>query len=469
MLMASAILLVLVNTWIASHALATLFSAQRWLTHTLEVLTEAEQLNLQMSSANSQARAYLLTSDPQFQERFDATTAAIHNGIDKVARLTADSTSQPARIAYLRKRVSLKLGAIDAAMAMSRGNSGGRLDPSVLYAAIAESPDGGPSPKYVVSQIEAEENRLMVQRAEEATVARRNVVLTFSIASVFDFVLLLAAFRYLIRAKNEERAAQVSAATIAGLNSELSSLNADLEARVVQRTRELEVSNKELEAFSYSVSHDLRAPLRTIDGFSLALEEDFADKLNEEGLDYIKRVRNGVQRMGSLIDALLQLSRVTRGDVTREHIDMSSLATLVFNEIQGPAPVRPVAFVCQPDVFAEADRGMMRVTFENLIGNAYKFTSKTDNGRIEFGCNMESGRAVYFIRDNGAGFDMQYVDRLFTAFQRLHGDREFKGSGIGLATVSRVVRRHHGDIRAEGAVGQGATFYFTLDAPSTRA
>ena len=467
-LMIAAIVLVLVNSWLASRAIGTLFSAHTWLTHTLEVLTQTEAMNLQLSGANSQARAYMLTGDPQFQERYEKATVAVQAGIDKVGALTSDNASQRERIAYLRKRISVRLGAIDAAMSMRRGNNG-KLEPAVLYAAISDSPDGGPSPKYVITQIEAEEQRLMAQRTEDDTAARHNVVVTVSLASIFDLVLLLVAFRYLIRAKDEERAAQASAATIAVLNAELSSLNSDLEARVAQRTRELEVSNKELEAFSYSVSHDLRAPLRTIDGFSLALEEDFADKLNEDGRDYIKRVRNGVQRMGSLIDALLQLSRVTRGEVTRERVDMSSLATLVFNEIGGLAPERPVTFVCQPGIFAEADRGMMRVTFENLIGNAYKFTSKTEGGRIEFGCfigdtGRENGHAVYFIRDNGAGFDMQYVDRLFTAFQRLHGDRDFKGSGIGLATVSRVIRRHHGDIRAEGAVGQGATFYFTLEA-----
>ena len=463
-LMAAAVLLVLVNTWIASHALATLFSAQHWLTHTLEVLTAAEDMNLQMSGANNQARAFLLTDDPQFQQRYEKSAAAVHAGMDRVGALTSDNASQRARIAYLRQRVSIKLGAIDAAMSMSHGNEGGRLNPGILYGAISDSPDGGPSPKYVITQIEEEEQRLMAQRTVESTAARRNVVLTFAVASVFDLILVLLAFRYLIRAKDDEHRAQASSATIAALNGELHNLNADLEARVAQRTRELEVSNKELEAFSYSVSHDLRAPLRTIDGFSLALEEDFADKLNEEGVDYIKRVRNGVQRMGSLIDALLQLSRVTRGEVVRERVDMTSLATLVFNEVQGTNPDRVVTFIAQPDVFAEADRGLMRVTFENLIGNAYKFTSKTADARIEFGCSSENGHAVYFIRDNGAGFDMQYVDRLFTAFQRLHGDRDFKGSGIGLATVSRVVRRHHGDIRAESVVGQGATFYFTLEA-----
>jgi len=196
------------------------------------------------------------------------------------------------------------------------------------------------------------------------------------------------------------------------------------------------------------------------------LLEDFSDKLNEEGRDYIGRVRNGVQRMGTLIDALLQLSRVTRTEVQRERMDLSQLATLVFNELQAATPERDVLFLALPGVLVEADPRLVRIALENLIGNAYKFTSRTEGGRIEFGSmagrDQHAGHTVYFIRDNGAGFDMHYVDRLFTAFQRLHGDRDFKGSGIGLATVSRIIRRHHGTIWAESELGHGATFYFTL-------
>ncbi len=225
---------------------------------------------------------------------------------------------------------------------------------------------------------------------------------------------------------------------------------------------------KELEAFSYSVSHDLRAPLRTIDGFSLALEEDFAENLDAKGRDYILRVRNGVQRMGMLIDSLLQLSRVTRSDVQRERVDLSQLATLVFREIQTGEPDREVTWIAQPGVIAEADPRLMRIAFENLIGNAWKFTARTPDAAVTFGSSPENDKTVYFVRDNGAGFDMTYVDRLFTAFQRLHGERDFKGSGIGLATVSRIIRRHHGSIWAEGEPWQGSHILFHADCLSSR-
>lgn len=168
--------------------------------------------------------------------------------------------------------------------------------------------------------------------------------------------------------------------------------------------------------------------------------------------------------MGTLIDSLLQLSRVTRSDVQRERIDLSQLATLVFREIQAGDPEHEVNWIAQPGVMVEADPRLMRIAFENLIGNAWKFTARTPGATVTFGSAPQNGKIVYFLRDNGAGFEMQYVDRLFTAFQRLHGEREFKGSGIGLATVSRIIRRHHGSIWAEGEPGKGATFFFTLTA-----
>jgi light-regulated signal transduction histidine kinase (bacteriophytochrome) len=242
--------------------------------------------------------------------------------------------------------------------------------------------------------------------------------------------------------------------------AEVQKLNAELEQRVQLRTAELAASNRELEAFSYSVSHDLRAPLRSVDGFSLALEEDFADAIDEEGRDYIRRIRAGVQKMGQLIDALLQLSRITRADLSREQVNISDLAADVARDLRGENPDRNLVFRIQPGLETDADPRLLRVALENLLGNAVKFTARKPEATIEFGRSPETGE--FFVRDNGAGFDMQYEDKLFHAFQRLHGDRDFKGSGIGLATVSRVIQRHHGEMRAEGAVDQGATFWFTL-------
>lgn len=243
-------------------------------------------------------------------------------------------------------------------------------------------------------------------------------------------------------------------------SAEVRRLNTELENRVRQRTTELEVTNKELEAFSYSVSHDLRAPLRTIDGFSLALEEDYRQKLDETAQDYLRRIRNGVQRMGMLIDSLLQLSRITRAEIVKESVNLSEIAQEVSAELLAQTSDRTIHFTIEPNLHAVGDARLLRVAFENLFGNAVKFTANVPVAEIEFGQEKQTGE--FYVRDNGAGFDMQYAHKLFTAFQRLHGDREFKGSGIGLATVARVVRRHHGDIAAQGEVGKGATFRFTL-------
>ncbi|HZC19561.1 MAG TPA: CHASE domain-containing protein, partial [Rubrobacteraceae bacterium] len=229
---------------------------------------------------------------------------------------------------------------------------------------------------------------------------------------------------------------------------------------------ELEATNRELEAFSYSVSHDLRAPLRSIDGFSQILLEDYADELDEDGQDYLGRVRAATQRMGRLIDDLLSLSRVTRGTMNRERVNLSALAEEVAEGLREARPERAVMFSAQKGLEVWGDPRLLRVALENLIGNAWKFTEKEPEAQIEFGVDEELSRRgripVYYVRDNGAGFEMAYADKLFGAFQRLHGPEEFEGTGIGLATVQRVVRRHGGRIWAEGEVGRGATFYFTL-------
>ena len=230
--------------------------------------------------------------------------------------------------------------------------------------------------------------------------------------------------------------------------------------------RELEGTNRELEAFSYSVSHDLRAPLRTIDGFSQILQEDYEDTLDDEGLDYLGRVRAASKHMATLIDDLLDLSRVGRRPLRREPVDLSRLAAGIIEEFRASQPGREVEFVVEEHLMAWGDMSLLKVALENLLGNAWKFTAREPEARIEFGAEQKPGPGflapVYYVRDNGAGFDQAYSDRLFGAFQRLHGQEEFEGTGIGLATVARIVHRHGGRVWAEGRVGEGATFYFTL-------
>jgi PAS domain S-box-containing protein len=232
--------------------------------------------------------------------------------------------------------------------------------------------------------------------------------------------------------------------------------------RLVRDNAELDSLNKELESFSYSVSHDLRAPLRAIDGFSQALLEDYADRLDAGGRDYLARVRNAAQRMGMLIDDLLKLARVTRSEVNRDDVDMAALARDIAAGLQESAPQRAAEIRVADGLNAHADARLLRIALENLIGNAWKFTAQQTPARIELGETWLNGERTYFVRDNGVGFDMAYTGRLFGAFQRLHQDGQFPGTGIGLATVQRIIRRHGGRVWAEAEVGKGATFYFTI-------
>ncbi|BAY66250.1 GAF sensor signal transduction histidine kinase [Calothrix brevissima NIES-22] len=237
------------------------------------------------------------------------------------------------------------------------------------------------------------------------------------------------------------------------------SLNQGLQRAIV----ELQAVNKELEAFSYSVSHDLRAPLRSIDGFSQALLEDYQDQIDDTGKDYLQRIRSATQRMGQLIDDLLNLSRLMRSDMQLETVDLSLLARRIGTELQESHPERQVELIVQPGLTAQGDSRLLQMLLTNLLDNAWKFTSKHDRAKIEFGAIIpETGIPVYFVRDDGAGFNMAYTNKLFSPFQRLHRVDEFPGTGIGLAIVQRIVHRHGGRVWAEGLVEQGATFYLTL-------
>ncbi|MGQ9861983.1 MAG: PAS domain-containing sensor histidine kinase [Thiobacillaceae bacterium] len=234
------------------------------------------------------------------------------------------------------------------------------------------------------------------------------------------------------------------------------------ERQLLQRSDELADANRELEAFSYSVSHDLRAPLRAIDGFSQALQEDYGEHLDASGRDYLRRVRNAAQRMATLIDDLLELSRVSRSPLQPATVDLSRMAAEILAELQEQQPERNVAISIQPGLTAWGDPGLLRTALENLLGNAWKYTGRTAAARIEVGSEHTEAGNVFHVRDNGAGFDMRYADKLFGAFQRLHHPSEFEGTGIGLATVQRIIHRHGGRIWAQAIPGEGACFMFTL-------
>ncbi|GEM_PF-2122977 len=279
----------------------------------------------------------------------------------------------------------------------------------------------------------------------------------YAAASVLGLAMALGLLSLVLRSQVRARTADLSAA-----NEELQRHRDHLEELVEDRTAELAAANKELESFAYSVSHDLRAPLRAIDGFSDALLEDHGADLDETGTDYLRRVRAACERMRRMVEDMLVLSRATKGMLHREDIDLSAMAEEIGVELREAFPGRNVVLRVQPGIHAHADPRFVRVLLQNLLGNAWKFTAQEPAPRVEVGCAQEQSKDVFFVRDNGIGFDMRYSDEMFGAFRRLDNAAQRPGSGIGLATVQRIVHRHGGRIWAEGRPGEGATFYFTI-------
>jgi K+-sensing histidine kinase KdpD len=254
--------------------------------------------------------------------------------------------------------------------------------------------------------------------------------------------------------------------------NELEKVNSELTEDVAQRRKaeealrkfasQVEAANKEMEAFSYSVSHDLRTPLRSLDGFAHMVLEDYEDKLDETGKDYLRRIKQSSEHMSGLIDDMLRLSRIGRADMCRNKVDLSAAAISIAEDLKHSAPNRQAEFKISPGIMADGDENLLSIALTNLLENAWKYTRNCPKTLIEMGEVQKDGKKEYFIKDNGTGFDMQYAARLFEPFQRLHSDKEYEGSGIGLAIVQRIIRRHEGEIRAESEPGKGATFYFTL-------
>ncbi len=463
-LLLAAVLIVALNAWFAFRSIDVLLEGEHWVQHTWQVINQVESIMSSVKDAETGNRGFLITDDDDYLAPYTSALEELPVEVGRLKSMTADNPSQREMITQFQAVMDERLSLLQQGINLRRSGRADSLHALVVSGTGKVQMD---HLRQIADTMESEERRLLTQRVAATKVSSRRTRETVGIASFIDFLLVILMFRYfarerIMRIKSEQDGERLAIARAeADANAaEVQALNVTLEERVRQRTVELETTNRELEAFSYSVSHDLRAPLRTIDGFSLALEEDYAEAVDAVGKDYIKRVRSGVQRMGELIDALLQLSRITRATITREPFDLSALATAVVAELQVQNPGQQIVFHVEPDLTADADPKLLQVALENLLNNAVKFSSKVPESIVEFGWDAE--KSAWFVRDNGAGFDMYYAEKLFNAFNRLHGDKDFKGSGIGLATVARVIRRHHGRIWADSVVGHGATFWFTL-------
>jgi len=464
MLLLAATIVVVVNAAFAFHAVNELLASEGWVEHTWRVINQTELIMGSAKDAETGNRGYLVTGDEAYLQPYNQALHDLPIEIATFRSLTSDNPDQLQRISQMEAVLDQRLALLKEGNDLRAAGSSDAVHSFVVNGTGKLQMD---HLRSLADDMEGEERRLLAERTVDAQSDGTRAHYTVVVASGLDFLLIVFMFRYLSKERSLRIAGDITAhnlavsrAELVQRNDEINALNTTLEQRVQLRTAELEATNRELEAFSYSVSHDLRAPLRTIDGFSLALEEDYAKAVDDTGRDYIRRVRNGVQRMGGLIDALLQLSRISRAEITRQTFDISDLATSVAAGLRDENPGRDITFNIQPGLLARADPKLTQVALENLLGNAVKFSSKKPVSIVDFGWDPE--KKAWFVRDNGAGFDMFYAGKLFNAFNRLHGDKDFKGSGIGLATVSRVVRRHHGDISADSVIDHGATFWFTL-------
>ena len=463
-LLGAGVLVVLLNALFAFQSVENLRQNQAWVEHTWQVIYQVERILTSEKDAETGFRGFLISDNTAYFSPYLTAQRDLPGELDEFGRLTADNPRQQARLVEMHALLDERMSLLKQEIELRRSGN------SDLARIMAESEAGKAQIEHLRrlgDEMETEERQLLEGRTATARASVWRARLTIVFSSLLDLLMIGLISVHFVRERGRRIESELQAVRLDAARAqaeanaeEVRVLNATLEERVRQRTVELETTNKELEAFSYSVSHDLRAPLRTIDGFSLALAEDYSDVVDDTGRDYIGRVRTGVQRMGMLIDALLQLSRITRAEIVREPFNLSDLARQVASNLKDENPGRDLEFQVEDGLRADADPKLIQVALENLLGNAAKFTGKVEHAVVKFG--WDPAQAAWCVADNGAGFDMHYASKLFNAFNRLHGDKDYKGSGIGLATVARVVRRHGGRIWADSVVEHGATFWFTL-------
>ena len=427
----------------------------RWVDHTHTVIETIVTLSGHLAEAQNAERGHLLTGDPDDLAAAGAAVRGVQLAEQQLRTLTCDNPRQQKRLDRLAPLMQAMLADIES-NAKPPANP---VAPDRIVAALRGGDAAMARIQRILIDLLAEEHRLLVFREDAMAAGIRAKRIIQVTGAAISLALLGFAFVALRREIGRRIEADVA---LRASEAATRQLNDDLEQRVHARTAELEASNRALESFSYSVAHDLRTPLRGLSGFSEILLEEYRDKLDADGVDALDEIYNNSRKMGILIDALLSLSRVSRSELRSGRVDLSALVRSVAGELEAAEPRVDFELVVQDNIEARLDPQLARTLVENLIGNAWKFTSKTAASRIEFGTRDTDGQPSFFVRDNGAGFDTAHAAKLFVPFHRLHTVAEFPGTGIGLSTAQRIVARFGGRIWADGQVDQGATFYFTL-------
>lgn len=416
--------------------------------HSDEVLNYAAKSLQWVIDSETGFRGYIITNNVTYLEPWKKASANFESSARNLLNAVRDNPMQVKDLENIRELYNSWLENANSTLAYRKKFNSTSTDYMIKKRKIYM--DGIRSGFDQFNERERELRNTRWHKAEETS--KEAILIIIGLGVFLGFVLSSISLMQLRRlSKNYTRAFD-----------SLSAATEHLEETVAQRTHELVLVNKELEAFSYSVSHDLRAPLRGIDGFSQILADDYGDKLDGDALKYLGFIRSGVQKMGILIDDLINLSRLTRTEFKKDNVDLAILTEEIMQEFRVSEPDRKVAFTNFLPQKIDADKGLLRAALHNLISNALKYSRKKDIAHIELGQSFKDGKVTYFVRDNGVGFDMRYYDKLFQPFQRLHPKDQFDGTGIGLATVARIIRRHNGVIWAESEVGLGSTFYFTL-------
>jgi signal transduction histidine kinase len=417
----------------------------QWVVHTYQVLGTLSEISTRLNEAESQQRAYLITTDNRYLQWRDRVFSEIRGNVGELSELTADNPIQRQRIPDLEQKIATRLETMEGTRRLRDMQGIEAVQQRILSGVGPVAMD---SIRAVLRVMETEERRLLELRT--ADVKRNADVLLWISAAVIVVISLFLGWLLTVIRRQMAEGKQAGQAIV--------NLNADLH----RQTKQLSLANKELEGFSYSVSHDLRAPLRAIDGYALMLEEDYRGRLDQEALRFLSVIRANSKRMGLLIDNLLAFSRLGRQSLAKGELNMNKLVREVIDEallLEGGKAAKIEVGQLPP---AKADRALLRQVWVNLISNALKYSGKSPNRSIEVSGRKDGIENVYSVTDNGVGFSMEYVEKLFGVFQRLHRADEFSGTGVGLAIVQRLITRHGGRVWAEGAVNKGARFSFTL-------